>query len=180
MPQSKQGVPLVPHPSTPSAAARAIAVRVHRERQRLALRYVVACDLGRMRVPAPRRPAPADGLWRHTCFELFVARPGSTGYEELNFSPSGEWAAYRFSGYRQGGVPLDCPQPAIHVRAGDGALQLEAAIACPPEGALKIGLSVVLEDADGALSYWALRHPSAQPDFHHADGFALEIDEARH
>src|SRR5690348_4977685 len=172
MPQPKQGVPLVPHPLTPSAAARAIAVRLHRQAERLALRYVVACDLARMRVPAPRRPARTDGLWRHTCFELFVARPGSPAYQELNFSPSGEWAAYRFTGYREGGEPLDCPPPAIHVRAGEGELQLDAAIACAPEGPLRIGLSAVVEDEQGTLSYWALRHASAKPDFHHAETFA--------
>jgi hypothetical protein len=38
-----------------------------------------------------------------------------------------------------------------------------------------VALCVVIEELDGALSYWALRHPAPRPDFHHADGFALEI-----
>jgi hypothetical protein len=33
----------------------------------------------------------------------------------------------------------------------------------------------VIEEGDGVLSYWALRHPAARPDFHHPEGFALEI-----
>jgi hypothetical protein len=39
-----------------------------------------------------------------------------------------------------------------------------------------LGLSAVIEDLDGVLSYWALRHPPGKPDFHHPDTFALEID----
>ena len=38
---------------------------------------------------------------------------------------------------------------------------------------LRLALSPVIED--GALSYWALRHPPGRPDFHHQDAFTLEI-----
>ena len=40
---------------------------------------------------------------------------------------------------------------------------------------LRVALCVVIEELDGALSYWALAHPAPRPDFHHPDGFALEI-----
>jgi hypothetical protein len=33
----------------------------------------------------------------------------------------------------------------------------------------------VIEDQSGGVSYWALAHPPGKPDFHHADGFALEF-----
>jgi hypothetical protein len=33
-----------------------------------------------------------------------------------------------------------------------------------------------VEDVDGILSYWALRHPAGKPDFHHTDAFALQLD----
>jgi len=43
-----------------------------------------------------------------------------------------------------------------------------------------VALCVVIEERNGALSgafsYWALRHPLQRPDFHHPDGFALELD----
>jgi hypothetical protein len=39
----------------------------------------------------------------------------------------------------------------------------------------RLGLSAVLEEADGGKSYWALTHPHGKPDFHHADCFALEL-----
>jgi hypothetical protein len=47
----------------------------------------------------------------------------------------------------------------------------------PADAPLRIGLSAVIEDRDGSLSYWALRHPHGKPDFHHPDAFALELKE---
>jgi hypothetical protein len=38
-----------------------------------------------------------------------------------------------------------------------------------------MGLSAVIEERDGMLSYWALRHAPGKPDFHRRDGFALEL-----
>jgi hypothetical protein len=174
------GVALVPHPATPSNAARFIVVHLRREPQVLALRYVLTGNLGQVRLPAPRPAARADGLWRHTCFEVFIAVDRSPAYQEFNFSPSSEWAAYALGGYRERSAPLDCDAPRIAVRASDTELELEARIVRAGPGRLRLGLSAVVEDAQGVLSYWALRHPSDRPDFHHADAFALEIDEIRH
>jgi hypothetical protein len=33
----------------------------------------------------------------------------------------------------------------------------------------------VVEEIDDRLSYWALAHPAERPDFHHPDGFVLQI-----
>ena len=44
---------------------------------------------------------------------------------------------------------------------------------------LRLGLAAVIEASDGTRSYWALRHPAGQPDFHHADAFALTAGGAR-
>ncbi|MCC8986069.1 MAG: hypothetical protein LM513_05690, partial [Nitrospira sp.] len=41
---------------------------------------------------------------------------------------------------------------------------------------LHLAVSVVVEQTDGQCSYWALRHPSGRPDFHHPDSFALMLD----
>ncbi|MDR3089617.1 MAG: hypothetical protein LBU39_07360 [Desulfobulbaceae bacterium] len=38
-----------------------------------------------------------------------------------------------------------------------------------------VGLSAVLADGGGAKKYYALRHPAAQPDFHHAGGWTLAL-----
>ena len=38
-----------------------------------------------------------------------------------------------------------------------------------------VALSAVIEETDGAKSYWALAHPPGPPDFHHPDCFALTL-----
>jgi hypothetical protein len=39
----------------------------------------------------------------------------------------------------------------------------------------RLGMSAVIEEASGRKSYWALAHPSGQPDFHHATCFVHEF-----
>ena len=58
----------------------------------LRLRYFVDCDVSRIIVPLPAPSRPADQLWKHTCFEAFIAGQVSTAYCEFNFSPSTQWA----------------------------------------------------------------------------------------
>jgi hypothetical protein len=40
---------------------------------------------------------------------------------------------------------------------------------------LHLALAAVIEDHRGQLSYWALEHPVGKPDFHHPDGFTIEL-----
>jgi len=64
------------------------------------------------------------------------------------------------------------------VRKSMDRLELGAEISqdlLPQSRPLRLGLSAVVEDVDGILSYWALRHPLGKPDFHHADAFALQM-----
>ena len=124
-------------------------------------------------------PKRRDGLWQHTCFELFIADADSTSYTELNFSPSGDWAAYRFTGYRTiSDATPDCPPPGITTEFTNDGLSLSATIApeiLPSSANWQIGLSCVLEHADGKLSYWAFPHPAPRPDFHQRAGFTLSF-----
>lgn len=145
----------------------------------LQLAYRLEGELDRLRIPPPRTAHFADKLWQHTCCELFVAEAAGPGYSEFNFSPSGEWAAYRFTNYREG-VPLSAHDPKIRVVRGAGRLELQARVELRQTARLRIGLSAVIEETDGTLSYWALRHAPGKPDFHHRDAFALELDEVRH
>jgi hypothetical protein len=148
----------------------------------LALAYAIEGDLAHVNVPRPRPARLARGLWQHTCCECFVALPGNPGYHEFNFAPSGEWAAYAFTKYREGAALEDeALNPAIVVRRSDDRLELEASIplgclsAAHARARLLLALSAVIEDDAGGLSYWALRHPAGRPDFHHRDAFALVI-----
>lgn len=137
-----------------------------------------------VRLPSSAAPERSDGLWRHTCFEAFARPAGAAAYHEFNFAPSGAWAAYGFGAYREGMRPLEGPVPAASWLRRDGHLTLEARIPaellppCPPGTPLQVALAAVVEDGSGTMTYWALRHPPGRPDFHHPDGFALEL--ARH
>ena len=44
---------------------------------------------------------------------------------------------------------------------------------------LQIALCAVIEEVDGRLSYWALRHRPDKADFHDPVGFAIELDARR-
>ncbi|HWA37303.1 MAG TPA: DOMON-like domain-containing protein [Burkholderiales bacterium] len=134
--------------------------------------YTMQGDLDRVRVPAPLPRTFVDGLWRGTCFEAFVA--AGEGYDEFNLAPSGAFAAYRFSGYRAGMARLEGELPVAWSR---GRLETMVPVR---EDARRLALAAVIEEADGALSYWALRHAPGKPDFHHPDAFALDLDEMRH
>lgn len=179
----RHDVALLCHPDAPNRRVRSVSARVVVDRSgSLAFAFRLDADLTRLRVPAAMPPRRADRLWEHTCFEAFVTVRGQAAYREFNFSPSGEWAAYAFCGYRDGAVLARDPAPAIAVRRAADALELEALVGagCLPSTAkgarLQVALTAVIEDDVGALSYWAIRHPGVRPDFHHRDGFALEFD----
>lgn len=145
----------------------------------LQLRYDLTADLTQLRIPAPQVPAEVNDLWKNICFELFVAVEGDTGYHEFNFSPSGQWAAYAFSNYRERSEWTSSQAPYISIsQTNTGHLILEAMITAadiPPNISgkpLQLGLTAVIEAEDGSCSYWALLHPSDHPDFHHRAGFA--------
>ena len=109
----------------------------------------------------------------HTCFEAFAMR--AAGYREFNFSPSTEWAAYDFDGYRAGMRNADVLAPRIEGRHGQEHYELFVAFDLPGEAPWRLALTAVIEEADGVKSYWALKHPPGKPDFHHVDGFVLEL-----
>jgi hypothetical protein len=175
-------VVLVPHPTTLSDAIQSVDVQVRAaETGTLALEYSLHADLKRLRIPPEGPIRRADELWRHTCFEAFLNFGGSQGYCELNFSPAGQWAAYRFDAYRSGMAPAELSRPpSISVRWSPKQLQLEAVMHLPPALApgaarpARLALSAVIEEDSGRLCYWAARHPDGRPDFHHPDGFTLE------
>lgn len=167
------------HPTTPGAAIRAVEVEfLPQEAGRLTLRYILRGDMAALRLPEKREAQRTDELWRHTCCELFVGSSSGEAYCEFNFSPSTEWAAYRFQSYRQGMQTLQVDAPCIHVRREEQVLLLGASVDFGDEHIdehAPLALTAVIEETDGRLSYWALRHPEGRPDFHHRDGFAFKL-----
>lgn len=177
-------VALVCHPSTPVTAVRRIDVEIaSTPAGGLRLRYFLDGDVSSLRIPAAAAAKRTGGLWQHTCFEAFIGGQGSRAYCEFNFSPSTEWAAFGFSGYRAGMVPLDyATVPTVATSLAEDRLALEAVVpleallALPGEEMLLLGLAAVIEDKDGRLSYWAIAHRAERPDFHSAAGFVVEIE----
>ncbi len=173
--------PLLRHPASCCAAVRTIAASARLTADGvLVLKYNVHGAPGRIRIPEALPSGAADDLWRHTCCEAFVAAVDGPEYREFNFSPSGQWAAYRFPSYRNrdsGFVPPAAPQ--LDFRSDAAGFQLTARIArelLPTAAAFNIGLSAVIEAVDGTMSYWALAHAGAQPDFHHRQSFTLTLE----
>ena len=166
--------------SAGEAAFRVEATAWRPQHGRLALRYVIHAPADELRLPPISDSGRVDGLWRHTCLEAFVRTPTGDAYYEINLSPSTRWAAYRFDGYREGMANLDMPPPLIESRAYPERYELEALIDLGGVSELarsdwRLGLSAVIEDADGDKAWWALAHPPGQPDFHHAVAFAFDL-----
>lgn len=173
---------LVHHPETPARHVDRIEARVLKKDGELKVFYVLVGELSQLRIPSPAVPCRRERLWEHTCFELFIGAKNDAEYYEFNFSPSGDWAVYGFRDYREGElIEDDTLAPAISACQEAGTLELSAQIQLDRlpglqlDVGLVVGLSAVIEDDAGRLSYWALRHPPGKPDFHHVDSFALEI-----
>jgi hypothetical protein len=170
---------LLAHPDLSSPAI-SIEAEAERSGGRLRLRYRLTGEIAGLRIPTPVRAERTDELWRHTCFEAFVAPASGYAYYECNFSPSSQWATYRFGSYRQGMAQAEieaAPWGQLLVTAQELTLGAEVDLGRMPElvGPWRLNLSAVIEAANGTLSYWALAHPPGRPDFHHADCFALEV-----
>ncbi|HVY87914.1 MAG TPA: DOMON-like domain-containing protein [Hyphomonadaceae bacterium] len=174
---------LKPHADYPCAALRSLEVEVDRYVSgRVDLLYVATGAIDQLVIPRPATPARADELWKHTCFEAFARQPDAENYTEFNFAPSGAWAAYRFARRRSGMGNLDnVPAPSTVFKADAKRLELAVTLdlskvlELPLEAPWRAGITAIIEEASGAKSYWALAHPQGNPDFHHADSFALDL-----
>jgi hypothetical protein len=174
------------HPDWRCRAAARIEVDVARpDAGLLELRYAVTGAIDQLRLPARTNRARADELWKHTCFEAFVRGAAGEDYCEFNFAPSGQWAAYRFAGYRDGMKPIsEIDAPLIEVRSAgerfemDVSLDLGRVAELPRDAPWRVGVSAVIDETGGGKSYWALAHPAGKADFHHGDGFVLNLPTA--
>jgi hypothetical protein len=139
--------------------------------------FGIGAPAGRFVLPALAEPARADGLWEATCFEAFLRAEGEQAYREWNFAPSAQWAAYDFTGHREGRSDAEIISPP-YIRVEDNLTwwALGATVAMEAGVEWQLGLSAVLEEKDGTRSYWALAHPPGdKPDFHNADCFAARL-----
>ena len=170
---------LLPHPDTCAGQVESIAVQVVLlPTGALQLIYTLTGNLTTIRLPGIAPASRSNGLWQHTCFEAFIRPADSPAYREFNFSPSGQWQAYTFHTYRDGGLLEPATNPDIECLREPGRLRLQATLQpenLPLGACLRLGLSAVVQGAAGSISYWALQHAAGKPDFHHPDSFVLDI-----
>lgn len=174
-------VSLTAHPASADPAIQSIVVHCDLSPEgQLQVLYRLEGDTEGLAIP-PAKPAPErlDELWQHTCCEVFMADGHGPGYWEANFSPSGDWALYRFTTYRRGmTAPAIARPPVITVSRDRACLQLLAELDLAGLGGPnpeRLALATVVATRAATTSYWALRHPPGPPDFHHPDGFALRL-----
>lgn len=179
---------LIPHPATPPGRLRACRVSVVRRGSSLELRVWLEAGPDALVWPA-RVPGAGrrDGLWRTTCCEVFIRDLDGPGYLEFNVAPSGEWSAWSFERYRDGRSDLQLVHPPRITAAAPGqsggrrsdgkTWQLSAGLTVPLalDRPWAASPTVVAEETDGTISYWALAHPEGAPDFHHPDCFVLPL-----
>lgn len=176
---------LIPHPAHPPRAIEGVEVEIGMtDGDEILLRYLVRGS--GLLLPEAQSPGRADELWMTTCFEMFVMPESDDAlYFEFNFSPSTRWAAYAFNGYRAAmrDLPMTVEphverEPALEPEDGEPHYALEADVDFSeiPVGPLRVGLTAVIEELDGTKSFWALAHPSDEPNFHHEDGFVLALE----
>jgi hypothetical protein len=115
----------------------------------LVLTYFANGMMENVRLPPAAAPKRADDLWRTTCFEAFIRAGIGAEYYEFNFAPSTQWAAYRFTGYREGmSAPSVTHTPSIEVTTTVESFELRAMLDLQLPPAIvpwRLALSAVIE-----------------------------------
>jgi hypothetical protein len=171
---------LIPHPDSPPDQLTSLEVDVVLDREEISVDFR-AEPRDAVLMPEPRGGGRTDGLWEATCFELFLKPEGGEAYFEFNFATTREWAAYRFSGYRDGMELLPAPLDfciSAHPWAEVDLLSVDLDLGFLPPGTARLGISAVIEEVSGRRSYWALEHAPEEPDFHNPACFTLEVPAA--
>jgi hypothetical protein len=174
-------LPLNPFESEDWLRAFHLEAQVWRQSGCLRIRYQLQGPIETLLLPGPAgEPCRLDGLWRGTCFEAFLAIEGLVPYWEINLSSTGDWNGYHLSGYRHNLEPeLAFESLPFTSHRTTSTFQLDVGVDLGPIGpgglTLEVALAAVIEHRSGALSHWALAHPTERADFHHRGGFVLRL-----
>ncbi|MEH2232728.1 MAG: DOMON-like domain-containing protein [Nostoc sp.] len=178
---NKQTFSLQPFPSTESFPDLKITGNISRNANQLTICYNLGGDLKKITVASPSNaPLRKHELWEDTCFEFFLGIKDSARYWEFNLSPAGHWNVYRFDGYRQGmqeETAFEKLPFSVHNQADALVLALDVdlnKIVSTNQG-IEIGITTVIKNIHGNVSYWALTHKGEEADFHLRDSFIVEL-----
>ncbi|MFL6846686.1 MAG: DOMON-like domain-containing protein [Allosphingosinicella sp.] len=172
---------LIADPALPPQRIREMRAILERlSANNLRLVFEMKGDIANLILPPSAPPERSDRLWETTCFELFLKPAHGCGYRELNFSPSGRWAAYDFSAYRAGMVQAGVPAPpSLVLDRSDEALKAEILFSIDlHQEPYRYGLCAVLEERGGYKSYWTQKCGPGPPDFHHPACFDEDLPPA--
>lgn len=139
--------------------------------------YRLQAQPGSIVLPRAGSMLDSERLWEHTCCELFVGAQANREYDEWNFSPTGQYAHFEFDRYRnrRAGSVRPAAAPSLDVTVEPDRLELVGRVPAETQMLLRLAPTVVVEHPGDKRSFWALYHPAADPDFHHADGFVVSV-----
>ncbi|MEP7137695.1 MAG: DOMON-like domain-containing protein [Chloroflexota bacterium] len=154
---------------------------VTRQDHLLSICYSVHGEIENILLPTPTTSSRQHDLWKATCFEFFIAVQDQPQYWEFNMSPSGDWNVYAMDAYRQVNMREESAftQLPFELRKLNDKLSLDVSVdlnpIIRPVQNLQIGITTIIQTADGNETYWAFVHPGAQADFHLRDSFAIVL-----
>jgi hypothetical protein len=146
----------------------------------LTISYSLLGDLADVAIDPPATPTRQSQLWEATCFEFFLGTKNDKQYWEFNLSPTGHWNVYCFDDYRQGMKEETAfPTLPFSIQTEPDALSVAlklnlGAIFAASQG-LEMAIAAVVKHSNGDTSYWALKHPGKEADFHLRDSFTLKL-----
>lgn len=119
-----------------------------------------------------------DELWKNTCFEFFLKKSDSANYFEFNANAQGKWNFYRFSKYRS---PIE-KEPSISklkMSLDQQGTEKKLSFMVDLNPLFSVGDSLLFSFSavivqSSQVSYWAHKHSSEKPDFHHVNNFTIE------
>ncbi len=182
-----------PFPSDNPVPELKITAGIDRRSNILDISYTVLGSLKQLLIPERAgMPIRKHKLWEETCFEFFLGLKNSDEsalkdkpspadkYWEFNLSPAGHWNVYSFDSYRYNmqeetafkSLPFEVLNKPESLQL---AAELDLSRIVMAEKALRIAVSAVIKSIDGRVTYWALKHPCSQPDFHHKDSFIADF-----
>jgi hypothetical protein len=169
---------LKPFPGSNLPPVRLEAI-IRRQGEVLLLCCLLRGQLAALAIPERQGvPERRDNLWSQTCFELFLAPAERQNYWEVNLSPAGHWNIYAFDSYRSGMRPeATISSLSFDVIREENSLavvlELSVTSLIQKGERLLAGPAGVLACRNGDLSYWALDHSGARPDFHRRESLSV-------
>jgi hypothetical protein len=146
----------------------------------LFISYKLTGDIEKIELGREPRHERVIKLWEKTCFELFI-KNNRDEYMEFNFSPVFEWNAFFFP--KKGEALTEWKKmDSVKFDILDSLDVFEVIVEINkkkfPENffeGCQAGITTVIKEKTGNLSYWALSHHDQRPNFHNFKSFTALV-----